>query len=97
MRFGVHLPLMDFADQGFAIYRLVHYVETATELGFDAIAANDHILFATPWLDGPTALAAVVSCSGDARLFTTVANPWYGVPPHSPRCWPDSMSCLAGV
>jgi alkanesulfonate monooxygenase SsuD/methylene tetrahydromethanopterin reductase-like flavin-dependent oxidoreductase (luciferase family) len=75
MRFGVHLPLMDFGDQSFAVDRLVNYVQTATALGFDAIAANDHILFATPWLDGPTALAAVVFCSGDARLFTTVANP----------------------
>jgi hypothetical protein len=28
-----------------------------------------------PWLDSLTALAAVVACSGDARLFTTVANP----------------------
>jgi alkanesulfonate monooxygenase SsuD/methylene tetrahydromethanopterin reductase-like flavin-dependent oxidoreductase (luciferase family) len=75
MRFGVHLPLTDFGDQSFAVDRLVNYVETATALGFDAIAANDHILFATPWLDGPTALAAVVFCSGDARLFTAVANP----------------------
>jgi alkanesulfonate monooxygenase SsuD/methylene tetrahydromethanopterin reductase-like flavin-dependent oxidoreductase (luciferase family) len=54
---------------------LVHYVETATELGFDAVSANDHLLFGAPWLDGPTALAAVVACSADAQLFTTVANP----------------------
>ena len=33
------------------------------------------MVFSLPWLDGPSALAAVVSCSGDARLFTTVANP----------------------
>jgi len=72
---GVHLPLMDFGDQRFDIEYLVHYVETATELGFDAVSANDHMLFSTPWLDGPTALAAVVSCSGDAQLFTTVTNP----------------------
>ena len=75
MQVGVHLPLMDFGAHRFAIEDLVGYVEAATALGFDAIAANDHLLFATPWLDGPTALAAVVSCSGDARLFTTVANP----------------------
>src|SRR5215203_7390326 len=73
MRFGVHLPLMDFGDQSFAVDRLVNYVQTATALGFDAIAANDHILFATPWLDGPTALAAVLDRSGAMDLATTVA------------------------
>ena len=75
MQVGVHLPLMDFGAQRFDIEHLVHYVETATALGFDAVSANDHMLFGTPWLDGLSALAAVVSCSGEARLFTTVANP----------------------
>lgn len=75
MQVGVHLPLMDFGAQRFDVEHLVHYVETATALGFDAVSANDHLLFGAPWLDGPTALAAVVACSGDARLFTTVANP----------------------
>jgi alkanesulfonate monooxygenase SsuD/methylene tetrahydromethanopterin reductase-like flavin-dependent oxidoreductase (luciferase family) len=72
---GVHLPLMDFGAHRFAIEDLVRYVEAATALGFDAVAANDHLLFDRPWLDGPTALAAVVSCSGRAQLLTTVANP----------------------
>src|SRR6185503_4195332 len=66
---------MDFGAQRFDIDYLVHYVETATTLGFDAVSANDHLLFGAPWLDGPTALASVVACSGDAQLFTTVANP----------------------
>ena len=71
----MHLPLMDLGGQRFGVEHLVEYVETATALGFDAVAVNDHMVFAVPWLDGPTALAAVVSCSGKARLFTTVANP----------------------
>jgi len=75
VKFGVHLPLMDFGRQRFDVEHLVEYVELATALGFDAIAVNDHMVFAVPWLDGPTALAAVVSCSGQAQLFTTVANP----------------------
>ena len=71
----MHLPLMDFGDQRFGVEHLVEYVETATALGFDAVAVNDHMVFEVPWLDGPTALAAVVSCSGKAELLTTVANP----------------------
>ena len=71
----MHLPLMDLGGQRFGVEHLVEYVETATALGFDAVAVNDHMVFEVPWLDGPTALAAVVSCSGKARLFTTVANP----------------------
>ncbi|MEO6997356.1 MAG: LLM class flavin-dependent oxidoreductase [Terracoccus sp.] len=66
---------MDFGGQQFRVEHLVEYVETATALGFDAVAVNDHMVFEVPWLDGPTALAAVVSCSGTAQLFTTVANP----------------------
>jgi len=75
VKFGVHLPLMDFGRQKFGVAHLVEYVETATALGFDAVSVNDHMVFGVPWLDGPTALASVVSCSGDAQLFTTVANP----------------------
>ena len=71
----MHLPLMGLGGQRFSVEHLVEYVETATALGFDAVAVNDHMVFEVPWLDGPTALAAVVSCSGTAQLFTTVANP----------------------
>jgi hypothetical protein len=75
VRFGVHLPLIDFGGQPLTVERLVEYAETATRLGFDAVSVNDHLVFDLPWLDGPTALAAVTSCTGDARLFTTVVNP----------------------
>jgi alkanesulfonate monooxygenase SsuD/methylene tetrahydromethanopterin reductase-like flavin-dependent oxidoreductase (luciferase family) len=75
MRFGVHLPLMGFGTAPYTVRDLVTYVETATSLGFEAVCANDHVVFGSPWLDGPTALAAVVSCSGNARLVTTAANP----------------------
>ena len=75
VRFGAHLPIMDLGDQRYAVDHLVKYVATATAGGFDAISVNDHFVFGAPWLDGLTALAAVVASSGDARLFTTVANP----------------------
>ena len=75
MRFGAHLPLMDLGSPRWSVEALVEYAETATALGFEAICANDHLVFGTPWLDGPTALAAVAAATGDARLVTTVANP----------------------
>lgn len=71
----MHLPLMDFGGRRFDVDHLREYVETATALGFDAVSVNDHMVFGAPWLDGPSALAAVLGCSGSARLFTTVANP----------------------
>jgi alkanesulfonate monooxygenase SsuD/methylene tetrahydromethanopterin reductase-like flavin-dependent oxidoreductase (luciferase family) len=75
VRFGVHLPLIDLGGGSYAVEHLVEYVETAVGLGFEAVCANDHLVFGAPWLDGPTALAAIVSCSGSARLMTTTANP----------------------
>src|SRR4051794_15225435 len=64
---------MEFADEGQSLARLTRTVDAARECGFAAVSANDHFLFATPWLDGPTALAAVVERSGDMALPTTVA------------------------
>ena len=75
MEFGVHLPLMDFGRHPFTLEHLVAYSRTARDLGFDAISANDHLVFGVPWLDGPTALSAVIEHSGDMMLATTVALP----------------------
>jgi alkanesulfonate monooxygenase SsuD/methylene tetrahydromethanopterin reductase-like flavin-dependent oxidoreductase (luciferase family) len=75
MDFGAHLPLMDFGGHPFTLGHLVDYVRAADDLGFAAVAANDHLVFAVPWLDGPTALAAVASHSGEMTLATTVALP----------------------
>jgi alkanesulfonate monooxygenase SsuD/methylene tetrahydromethanopterin reductase-like flavin-dependent oxidoreductase (luciferase family) len=75
MRFGAHLPVMDFGGNPFTLASLTRYAETATTLGFDALSVNDHLVFAVPWLDGPIALAAVLAHSGDSQLVTTVVNP----------------------
>ena len=75
MDYGVHLPLIGFDQRPFSLDRLLEYTQVAQGLGFRAIAANDHLVFARPWLDGPTALAAVVSHSPDMDLMTTVALP----------------------
>ena len=75
MDFGAHLPLMDFGGHPYTLEHLLAYAETAEQLGFQAVAANDHMVFAVPWLDGPTALAAVMARTRRVSLATTVALP----------------------
>jgi alkanesulfonate monooxygenase SsuD/methylene tetrahydromethanopterin reductase-like flavin-dependent oxidoreductase (luciferase family) len=69
---GVHLPLMPFGAP-LSRERLAGAVDTARECGYAAVSANDHFVFQTPWLDGPTALASVIERSGEMALATTVA------------------------
>jgi probable F420-dependent oxidoreductase len=75
MDYGVHLPLIGFGDRPPAYRHLIRYTETAERLGFTALAVNDHLLFSRPWLDGPTALSAVLGATGRMDLMTTVALP----------------------
>lgn len=75
MDYGLHLPLMDFGGNPFTLDHLITYAETAQQLGFRALAANDHLVYSKPWLDGPTALAAVLSHSSHMDLATTVSIP----------------------
>jgi len=64
---------MEFGDEGQSLARLTRAAEAARDCGFAALSANDHFLFQTPWLDGPTALAAVIDRSGAMELATTVS------------------------
>jgi alkanesulfonate monooxygenase SsuD/methylene tetrahydromethanopterin reductase-like flavin-dependent oxidoreductase (luciferase family) len=73
LELGVHLPLIEFGDEGQSLGRLTRAVGAARECAFAAVSANDHFLFRSPWLDGPTALAAVVDRSGTLELATTVS------------------------
>jgi alkanesulfonate monooxygenase SsuD/methylene tetrahydromethanopterin reductase-like flavin-dependent oxidoreductase (luciferase family) len=75
VQFGAHLPLIDFQGRGWRPGGLSDYVRTAGELGFSAIAANDHFLFSRPWLDGIVALSSVIGERGSMDLVTTVALP----------------------
>jgi len=75
MEFGVHLPLMDFGGHPFTLDHLVSYAAAAHRLGFTAVAANDHLQYPVPWLDGPTALAIALAPTGEMSLFTSLALP----------------------
>jgi alkanesulfonate monooxygenase SsuD/methylene tetrahydromethanopterin reductase-like flavin-dependent oxidoreductase (luciferase family) len=70
---GVHLPLMQFGEERLSLGRVAKAVDTARECGFAAISANDHFVFQTPWLDGPTALASMIERAGEMTLATTVS------------------------
>jgi len=73
MKLGLHLPLMEFGGEGLSRRRLMDAVDAARESGLAAVSTNDHFVFTTPWLDGPTALAAVIERSGDMTLATTIS------------------------
>ncbi len=75
MDLGVHLPLMPFGGEPLSLGRLGRVVDTARDSGFAALAANDHLVFRTAWLDGPTALASMIERSGRLDLATTVTLP----------------------
>ena len=73
MELGVHLPLMQFGAAPVSPRRVRRAVEAARECGFAGLSANDHFVFKTPWLDGPTALTSVIERSGEMTLATTVS------------------------
>jgi luciferase-like monooxygenase len=75
MEFGVHLPLVAFRGQVFSLSHLVDYAETAEQLGFTALCANDHLTFSRPWLDSITALTTILTKTRQMTLITTVVLP----------------------
>jgi alkanesulfonate monooxygenase SsuD/methylene tetrahydromethanopterin reductase-like flavin-dependent oxidoreductase (luciferase family) len=75
MRFSVHLPLIDFTNKGFSLDDLLEIARTARRLDYSGLSANDHLVFGRPWLDGLTALAAVLPESEGLHLATTVSLP----------------------
>ncbi len=75
MQFGAHLPLISFRNDHHSLGDLRDFTVQARACGYTTLCANDHFVFGRPWIDGPTALAAVLDLSGDMDLATTVALP----------------------
>jgi alkanesulfonate monooxygenase SsuD/methylene tetrahydromethanopterin reductase-like flavin-dependent oxidoreductase (luciferase family) len=75
MEIGAHLPLIPLSSGAPSLAGLRTYAEAASRLGYRWLSANDHLVFRRPWLDGLTALAAVLDVSGDLGLATTVCLP----------------------
>jgi alkanesulfonate monooxygenase SsuD/methylene tetrahydromethanopterin reductase-like flavin-dependent oxidoreductase (luciferase family) len=75
MQYGAHLPLIAFGNAAWTLADVCAYARRAAELDYRFLCANDHLFFARPWLDGPTALAATLEASADMTIATTVALP----------------------
>jgi probable F420-dependent oxidoreductase len=75
MQFGVHLPQISWEGEPLTLERLIAVATAAERLGFKAVSANDHVVYGRPWLDGPSALAAVLAAAPTVRLMTSVALP----------------------
>jgi alkanesulfonate monooxygenase SsuD/methylene tetrahydromethanopterin reductase-like flavin-dependent oxidoreductase (luciferase family) len=75
MEYGAHLPLIDLDGVPRTLADLCGYARRAAALDFRFLCANDHLLFGSPWLDGPTALAAALEASADMTIATSVALP----------------------
>ena len=75
VRYGAHLPLLQLDAAPRTLADLRAYAARAAALGFEVLAANDHLLFGRPWLDGPSALAATFDAAPGMTIATTVALP----------------------
>jgi alkanesulfonate monooxygenase SsuD/methylene tetrahydromethanopterin reductase-like flavin-dependent oxidoreductase (luciferase family) len=75
MELGVHLPIADLGDGTPTLGGLGEYVRIARDLGYTTVSANDHLVWRQPWLDGPTALAAVASAAAGMTLATSICLP----------------------
>jgi alkanesulfonate monooxygenase SsuD/methylene tetrahydromethanopterin reductase-like flavin-dependent oxidoreductase (luciferase family) len=75
VEYGAHLPLLALDGRPRTLAELCAYARRAAALGLGCLCANDHLLYHRPWLDGPTALAAVLEASGGMDIATTVALP----------------------
>jgi alkanesulfonate monooxygenase SsuD/methylene tetrahydromethanopterin reductase-like flavin-dependent oxidoreductase (luciferase family) len=73
MDLGIHLPVMQLGSDQLSLRRLAESVDAAREHGFTAVSVNDHFIFQTPWLDGPTALASMIERTGEMTIATTIS------------------------
>jgi alkanesulfonate monooxygenase SsuD/methylene tetrahydromethanopterin reductase-like flavin-dependent oxidoreductase (luciferase family) len=75
MEAGVHLPQLALLGGELSARRILDTVMAAQRCGFSAVCANDHVVYASPWLDGPAALAAAVEHAQGMEVMTSIALP----------------------
>src|SRR5262245_43260623 len=75
MDFGVHLPVLAADGLPVPVELMVEYAAYVEQLGFQTLAAHDHMVYPRPWLDGLTVLAACATHTTHIPLLTAVALP----------------------
>jgi alkanesulfonate monooxygenase SsuD/methylene tetrahydromethanopterin reductase-like flavin-dependent oxidoreductase (luciferase family) len=73
MLFGAHLPIAGFDGSRPAASTLIECAEAAEALGYTTLCANDHVVFAVPWIDGLVALGAAAARTKSIGLMTTAS------------------------
>jgi alkanesulfonate monooxygenase SsuD/methylene tetrahydromethanopterin reductase-like flavin-dependent oxidoreductase (luciferase family) len=76
MDFGVHLPLIlgEHEAPPDAAW-VADFAASAEALNYTFVTANDHVMYRSPWLDGPTTLAIAAAATTRVRLATSVLVP----------------------
>ena len=69
MRFGLLLPLIGWPGRDPDPRLVLELAARAEDAGFSVLCANDHLVYARPWLDGPSALAAAAARTTRIRLM----------------------------
>jgi probable F420-dependent oxidoreductase len=75
VEFGVHLPQIEWEPGMISLDRIIDVAKAAERLGFSTLTANDHLVYRTPWLDAPVALAATLTAAPTLKLMTSVSLP----------------------
>lgn len=76
MEFGAHLPLILSTHGPPPVAAWISdYAAAAEALGYTAVSANDHVMYRSPWLDGPTTLAVAAAATKRVRIATSVLVP----------------------
>jgi probable F420-dependent oxidoreductase len=96
MEFGAHLPVdVGNSEVPTTARQLLDYARLAEDLGFAFVSANDHIVFRSAWLDGPTCLAAICGNTSRIGLATTSLIPALRQPVVAAKAL-GTLDCLSG-
>jgi hypothetical protein len=74
IKFGVHIPVMEFDGKRHAKEEIISFAQYAEALGYDSLSVNDHIVFHTSWLDAISTLSAIAASTIHILIGTSILN-----------------------
>ena len=74
IKFGVHIPVMEFDRKRPAKEEIISFAQYAEALGYDSLSVNDHIVFHTSWLDAISTLSAIAASTIHILIGTSILN-----------------------